>query len=138
MFPRTIVVRYARAAVIDHISIGVTDLASATAFYDAVLLPLGYTRIWITKGAARYGLGRSDEFFSIRAQPDGVTVPADRCHVAFQALSRDSVERFHAAAVALGAADEGAPGLCPEYGDGYFAAFVRDLDGYRIEATLHE
>lgn len=108
------------------------------AFYDAVLEPIGYTRIWTTKSAAGYGIAGSDEFFAIREQPGEVTVPADRCHLAFQAPSRDSVERFYAAAMGLGAVDEGAPRLNPEYGDGYFAAFVRDLDGYRIEAVLHE
>jgi hypothetical protein len=67
-----------------------------------------------------------------------VAVPADRCHVAFRALTRDAVEGFHAAAMRMGAVEEGALALCPEYGAGYFAAFVRDLDSYRIEAVMRE
>ena len=123
---------------LDHISLGVANLARSTAFYDAVLVPLGYARIWTVHDAAGYGPGGQDEFFAIREQSGEVTVPADRCHLAFTAPTRDSVERSYAGAIAVGAADEGSPALCPEYGDGYFAAFLRDPDGYRIEAVCHE
>lgn len=123
---------------IDHISFGVSDLPRAVAFYDAVLQPLGYKRVWTIKGAAGYGIDGANEFFAIREQPGSVTIPAARCHVAFAAPSREAIQAFHAAAVAQGALDEGGPDLNPEYGDGYYAAFVRDLDGYRIEAVIHE
>jgi catechol 2,3-dioxygenase-like lactoylglutathione lyase family enzyme len=123
---------------IDHISFAVSDLARSKAFYDEVLSPLGYLRIWAIPNAAGYGSPGCDEVFAIREQAGIVVIPADRCHVAFSAPARDSVERFHAAALAAGATDEGPPRLCPEYGQGYFAAFVRDPDGYRIEAVLHE
>jgi catechol 2,3-dioxygenase-like lactoylglutathione lyase family enzyme len=123
---------------LDHISFAVADLTKAVAFYDAVLLPLGYARIWTRRDAAGYAPSGEDEFFAIRKQLGPVSVPADKCHVAFRASTRDQVERFHASAMKLGAIDEGAPSLCPEYGEGYFAAFVRDLDGYRIEAVMHE
>jgi catechol 2,3-dioxygenase-like lactoylglutathione lyase family enzyme len=58
-----------------------------------------------------------------------------RSHIAFAAAGQHEVEAFYAAAIADGAADDGAPALCPEYGPGYFAAFVFDRDGYRIEAV---
>jgi len=67
-----------------------------------------------------------------------VLVPDSRSHVAFVAQDRNAVVAFHARALERGARDEGAPGLCPEYGDGYFAAFARDPDGHRLEAVRHE
>ncbi|MGA7094136.1 MAG: VOC family protein [Candidatus Cybelea sp.] len=126
-----------RDPMIDHISFAVSDLARSKVFYDAVLSPLGYARIWTIHNAAGYGLPGCDEVFAIREHASIVVIPADRCHVAFSAPAHDSVERFHAAALATGGTDEGPPGLCPEYGEGYFAAYVRDPDGYRIEAVFH-
>ena len=123
---------------LDHISFAVSNLARAIAFYDAVLQPLGYRRVWTTSSAAGYGNDGADEFFAIREQPGAVPVPADRFHVAFTALTREAVQTFHAAAIGMNGVDEGAPSLNPEYGDSYYAAFVRDPDGYRIEAVLHE
>ena len=99
------------ARMLDHVSQGASDLARAAAFYDAALGALGYVRLFAN------GVG---------------------CHVAFAAPSREAVDAFHAAAIRMGATDEGAPGLRPHYGAGYYAAFVRDLDGYRVEAVFHE
>ena len=122
---------------LDHISFGVADLARAAAFYDAVLAPLGYARLFANERGVGYGKpGAKDEAFAIVAAMDAKP-PGVGCHVAFTAPSREAVGAFHAAAVSMGAADEGAPGLRPHYGDGYSAAFVRDLAGYRIEAVRH-
>ena len=69
--------------------------------------------------------------------PDSTVVPA-RFHLAFAATSREQVDRFHAAAVASGGTDDGPPGIRESYNPGYYAAFVKDPDGHRLEAVLHE
>jgi catechol 2,3-dioxygenase-like lactoylglutathione lyase family enzyme len=123
---------------LDHISFGVSDLARSTAFYDAVLAPLGYVRVWSRGDAAGYGPAGRDDGFAIKLESADTIASAHRTHLAFAAPSRDSVIAFHAAGMAHGAVDEGPAALCPEYGDGYFAAFLRDPDGYRLEAVRHE
>lgn len=123
---------------LDHISIGVTDLERSTRFYDTVLAPLGYVRVFSSSIASGYAAkGRKDDVFAIRRSTTDVK-PAQEMHIAFAAENRESVARFHDTAIALGATPDGAPQLHPEYGDGYFAAFVLDPDGYRLEAVLHE
>jgi len=124
---------------LDHISIGVSDLARAGAFYDAVLATLGYVRLFGNERGVGYGTpGAKDEAFAILAAGDEARSPGTGCHVALVAPSREAVADFHAAALRMGAADEGPPGLRPHYGTGYYAAFVRDVDGYRLEAVCHE
>jgi catechol 2,3-dioxygenase-like lactoylglutathione lyase family enzyme len=114
---------------IDHLSLGVSELARAAAFYDAILEPLGYVRLFSTERAVGYGApGAKDEAFAILAVGDR----------ALTAPHRGAVDAFHAAALRMGAVDEGAPGLRPQHGAGYYAAFVRDLDGHRLEAVFHE
>lgn len=124
---------------ISHLSLGVSDLARSAAFYDAVLSTLGYVRLFTHERAVGYAPpGARDEPFAILAVADGARVAGAGCHVAFAAAERRAVDRFHAAALLGGAADEGAPGLRPKYGPGYYAAFVRDLDGHRLEAVHRE
>lgn len=126
---------------IDHISLGVSDLARAAAFYDGVLGPLGYVRLFSSERGVGYGTaGMKDEHFAILAAGEHMKAPGAGCHLALTAPNRAAVDAFHAAAIAMGATDEGAPGLRPvdPYGAGYYAAFVRDLDGYRLEAICHE
>jgi catechol 2,3-dioxygenase-like lactoylglutathione lyase family enzyme len=123
---------------LDHLSIGVSDLERAGAFYDAVLAPMGYARLF-SKRAIGYGKpGDKDEQFAIIASGAEARAPGVGCHIALNAPNREAVDAFHAAALRAGGIDEGAPGLRPQYGAGYYAAFVRDLDGYRIEAVCHE
>lgn len=123
---------------LDHISIGVADLDRAGAFYDETLAALGYVRLFTHPRAVGYGApGAKDEAFAILKSANHAR-PGEGSHIAFAAPSRDSVAAFYAAALRLGAIDEGAPGLRPQHGEGYYAAFVRDLDGYRIEAVCHE
>ncbi len=122
---------------LDHISLGVSDLAVSIAFYDAVLTALGYTRVWSDEDAAGYGYAGGDDNFAIKQEP-AATVPAiRRLHVAFAAPDRESVIKFYAAALAHGAVPDGPPELHPMYGEKYFAAFVGDPDGYRLEAVCH-
>ena len=124
---------------IDHISLGVADLLRAGAFYDAVLAPLGYVRVLTHSRALGYGSpGARDEVFAVLAVGDEAASRGKGCHVAFRAPTREAVASFHAIALQHGAVDEGTPGERPAYGPGYYAAFVRDLDGHRIEAVCHE
>lgn len=123
---------------LDHVSLGVSDLDRAAVFYDAVLGSLGYVRLFTTPRGIGYGTaGAKDEAFAILPAAEQARAPGLGCHLAITAPDRESVDLFHANAVRLGAVDEGAPGLRPHYGTGYYAAFVRDLDGYRLEAVFH-
>jgi|SRR5579872_62545 len=123
---------------LDHLSFGVTDLSRSATFYDAVLAPLGYVRVWTASDAVGYGYPNRDDSFAIKQESTDLTISSPRSHLAFAAPTREAVAEFHAAALAHGAIDEGAPGLCPEYGPTYFAGFVRDPDGHRLEAVCHE
>ena len=117
----------------DHVSIGVRDLARAKHFYDAALRPLGYVRLSESADALGYGQEKIGLWVGSVARP----VPADagsNLHFCFTARTREAVDAFHAAALAAGGTDNGAPGLRPDYGANYYAAFAIDPDGYRIEA----
>lgn len=120
-----------------HISFGVTDLARSAAFYDATLSALGYVRVWSDDTAVGYGHPGGDDKLAIKLRPAGAVAPGPGFHLAFAAPSRDAVALFHAAALRHGGADNGAPGFRPDYGDNYYAAFVVDPDGYRVEAVIN-
>jgi catechol 2,3-dioxygenase-like lactoylglutathione lyase family enzyme len=126
--------------VFDHLSVGVENLERAAAFYDAALGALGYVRLSHNARHVAYGPeGFTGEApFAILACGTEVKAPRAGFHLAFTAKSREAIDRFHAAAVAAGGVDEGPPGIRENYNPGYYAAFVRDLDGYRLEAVLHE
>ncbi len=118
---------------IDHVSIGVRDIARAKKFYDAALKPLGYTCLSESDGSLGYGSGAVAFWISRSDQP----VPADPksgLHFCLGAPNRRAVAAFHKAAMAAGGKDNGAAGLRADYGDNYYAAFVIDPDGYRLEA----
>jgi catechol 2,3-dioxygenase-like lactoylglutathione lyase family enzyme len=119
---------------IDHVSIGVRDLTRAKRFYDLVLTTLGYRCLSEGADSLGYGSEGSAQFWlSAATRP----VPPDResgLHFCFDAPSRASVDAFHVAALKAGATDNGAPGLRAIYGPNYYAAFVIDPDGYRLEA----
>ena len=118
-----------------HISFGVSDLSRSRRFYDAAMQALGYACVFVSEQAVGYGApgGVNDRLLLIQ-QPGPVTPPGRGFHLAFVAPSREAVGRFHAAALASGGVDEGAPGLRPHYGPDYYAAFVLDPDGYKLEA----
>lgn len=119
---------------IDHVSIGVRDLASATRFYEAVLATLGFAKL--DSRPATVGFGKKYSEFWLNLRRDMAPVAADSgVHVCLRARSTDIVDAFHAAALAAGGSSDGAPGLRPQHGNGYYAAFIRDLDGNRIEAV---
>ncbi len=118
---------------LDHVSIGASDLLRAGIFYDAVLTNLGYARLYGDESSLGYGDGRVGFWIGAAQHP----VPADSksgLHFCFAAPTRASVDAFHAAALANGGKDNGQPGVRADYGPDYYAAFVVDPDGYRIEA----
>jgi catechol 2,3-dioxygenase-like lactoylglutathione lyase family enzyme len=124
-----------------HLSLGVRDLERAVRFYDAVLLPLGYVRVWSDlrpgEPGQAVGYGRPGEGDGLALkQHDRAQPPGQGFHAAFAAPSRESIHGFHAAALAHGGQDNGAPGPRPQYGPAYYAAFVIDPDGHRLEAVL--
>jgi catechol 2,3-dioxygenase-like lactoylglutathione lyase family enzyme len=120
-----------------HLSFAVADLSRSAAFYDATLAALGYVRVWSDETAIGYGLPGGGDKFAIKLRPEGFVAPPEGFHVAFAAPSRAAVDAFHRKALELGGQDNGGSGLHPEYGDSYFAAFVFDPDGYRIEAVIN-
>jgi catechol 2,3-dioxygenase-like lactoylglutathione lyase family enzyme len=116
---------------IDHISVAVRDLEASTRFYEAVLATLGFAKL--DTRPATVGFGKTYPEFWINLRP---TLEASSgAHVCFRARSTDTVDAFHAAALANGGADDGKPGLRPQHGEGYYAAFIRDPNGNRIEAV---
>ncbi len=118
-----------------HVSIGVKDLARSKRFYDEALLPLGYRCVRAARSIEGYGYGTDSIFFWVLSAEHPVE-PDDRSrlHFCFAAPTRAAVDAFHAAALRAGGRDNGAPGLRPIYAPDYYAAFVIDPDGYRIEA----
>jgi catechol 2,3-dioxygenase-like lactoylglutathione lyase family enzyme len=118
---------------IDHLSIGVHGLAGAKRFYDAALAPLGGRCLSEDKSSLGYGADAA-VFWLYAVQGPAAADERPGLHLCFRAPSRQSVDAFHAAALAAGGRDNGKPGLRASYGANYYAAFVVDPDGYRIEA----
>ena len=121
-----------------HISLGVRDLDRTQAFYDAALAPLGFVRLWRTPRGVGYGPpnANGDEKLALflKAETDGPLAAGPGFHLALMAPTAEAVDAFHAAAVANGGRDHGRPGLRPQYGKTYYAAFVLDPDGHKLEA----
>ena len=125
---------------IDHIGLSVSDLGTSRRFFESALAPLGIAMVMevteeMTGGhGAHLGLGRDgNPFFWIGTGKAGTR----GCHVAFAAPDRATVDAFHAAALAAGGTDNGAPGLRPHYHANYYGTFVLDPDGNNIEAVFH-
>ncbi len=122
---------------LDHISLGVSDLARSYRFYDAALRPLGLVRIVDFGRGSDYGSapGSLGVEFTITAEQN--SRPSAGMHICFKARDREAVHEFHRAALAHGGRDDGAPGLRPQYHADYYGAFVLDPDGHRVEAVCH-
>ena len=120
---------------IDHVSLPVRDLARARSVYDAMLAPLAMTRL--IERPTTIGYGKTYPSLWLNARPDAVRPgPGSGLHICLRAPSAQAVEAFHAAALAGGGACDGPPGLRAQYLPNYFAAFIRDLDGNRLEAVV--
>jgi len=120
---------------IDHISIAVRDLKNGEAFYAALLAPLGLTKLREWPDAA-IGFGKKYPEFWINRRAAMDRVAADSgVHICLRAADTSAVDAFYDAALKAGGASDGAPGLRQDYHDNYYAAFIRDPDGNRIEAV---
>jgi catechol 2,3-dioxygenase-like lactoylglutathione lyase family enzyme len=120
-----------------HVSVGVSDVARAATFYDAVLRTLGYKRVMeFMPYALAYGEDHPEFWIQLPHDQRPMSV-GNGVHLGFVARTKDQVHKFHAAALAHGGSNNGEPGPRPDYGPDYYGAFVYDLDGNKIEATLH-
>ena len=119
---------------LNHISLGVRDLGKTAEFYDAVLGAMGYVRLWTGEDGLGYGSPEGGEELNLFLRPEA-RPPGPGFHLAFAAPTPADVDRFHAAALANGGVDLGAPGPRPHYGANYYAAFVADPDGHKLEAV---
>lgn len=125
---------------LDHVSVSVADIDAARPFYDAAMAALGADKVYDRVDALGYG-ARCDaqesghSYLAVYASP--AAGPDARRHWCFKAPSRAAVRAFHAAGLAHGGCDDGAPGLRPHYHASYYAAFLLDPCGNRIEAVCH-
>ena len=119
---------------LDHLSIQCSDYAASSAFYDAVLAPLGGVRVMDFGTWCGYGIPPQPDFW-ISAYANGAE--SRECHIAFSAADRAAVRAFFDAAVGLGAEVLHEPKVWPEYHPNYYGAFVRDPDGNNVEAVCH-
>ena len=116
---------------IDHVSLEVSGLERAARFYDAVFFALGVRRMLQSEHAVAYGV--TERTFWIKPAVSETAAMAARGHVALRAAGKAAVDAAHDAGLAAGGADDGAPGPRPQYGRRYYAAYLRDPDGHRIE-----
>jgi catechol 2,3-dioxygenase-like lactoylglutathione lyase family enzyme len=134
---------------IDHMTFRVRDMQRSRAFYAAALAPLGYALRFeqCFDGVNILGFGmadaaqphaaRIDTWLIDGPSPLGGPAATRGCHLAWGAPTREAVRAFHAAALAAGGVDNGAPGLRPHYHPDYYGAFVIDPDGNNVEAVCH-
>jgi len=120
-----------------HVTIGSSDPNKAAKFYDAVLGTLGISVLFNIRCAVAYGQTTGAKTFILKPFDGGPPVPGNGGHVAYLAASRAHVDTFYAKALEHGGTDEGAPGLRPHYHPNYYAAYVRDPEGNKIQAVCH-
>jgi catechol 2,3-dioxygenase-like lactoylglutathione lyase family enzyme len=116
----------------DHVGLRTKRFKTVQAFYSKLLPTLGIERLAKYPGASGYGSGKQAQFWigASKKAPSSV-------HLAFLAKTRAEVDKFHRKAMKLGAKDNGPPGLRPDYGPNYYAAFILDPDGNNVEAVCH-
>jgi len=120
---------------LDHLSIQCSDVGASAAFYDAVLAPLGGTRVMDFGSVIGFGVAPKPDFW---LGPHQTGTGFRESHIAFNAPNRPAVDAFFAAAVGAGAEVLHPPRLWPEYHEHYYGAFVRDPDGNNVEAVCHQ
>lgn len=119
---------------LDHVSVGVADLERAARFYEAALTPLGLTKLVVRPATIGFGKGYPEFWINLRPNMTRVS-PDSGTHICLRARTINEVETFYAAALGAGGTDDGPPGVRPHDRVKYFAAFVADPDGNRIEAV---
>jgi len=119
---------------IDHISVGVSDLDRSARFYEATLAALGLTRVVTRPRTVGFGKSYPEFWINLREGMPRVA-PESGVHICLRARTTAEIDAFHAAALSAGGASDGAPGLRPHDRVRYYAAFVLDPDGNRIEAV---
>jgi catechol 2,3-dioxygenase-like lactoylglutathione lyase family enzyme len=121
---------------LDHVALSVADYPAALRFYEAALAPLSIRVLmqFDNEGGKIAGFGTDNPFLWVG---DGGRLTGGRLHLALSARNRAEVDAFHAAALAAGGRDNGAPGLRPHYHASYYAAYVLDPDGHNLEAVCH-
>jgi len=121
-------------SLLHHVSLPVSDLAASANLYDASLGALGYRCVFRDETAVGYGIEEGKDTLCLKLAAPAVAA-GQGFHLAFTAPDRAAVDGFHTAALAAGASDNGAPGVRDHYGPDYYAAFVIDPDGHRLEAV---
>jgi catechol 2,3-dioxygenase-like lactoylglutathione lyase family enzyme len=121
----------ARAAFVDHLTLRVRDLEASRRFYRAALSPWGSREVELESGEISFGPEGSEDLAIAPGEPSGPI------HLAFAAPDRETVDRFHQAALAAGGHDNGSPGERAHYHPGYYGAYVTDPDGNNVEAVFH-
>jgi catechol 2,3-dioxygenase-like lactoylglutathione lyase family enzyme len=116
---------------IDHIGFEVSDLQRSARFYDALFYALGARRMIESEHAVAYGVNGPELWIVVRDRPPGPGYG----HVALHASGKAAVDAAHAAGLANGGSDDGAPGQRPQYGRRYYAGYLRDPDGLRVEVV---
>lgn len=119
---------------IDHVSVAVRDLERAARFYREVLGAIGYDELEARPLTVGFGKKYPEFWINLRSAMAPVA-PDSGAHVGLRVRTSALVDAFHAAALAAGGTSDGAPGLRPQHGEGYYAAFIRDPDGNRMEAV---
>ena len=119
---------------IDYGSIAVRDLDRAARFYQAVLGAIGYEKLVVRPRTVGFGKTYPELWLNLRARKTPIDADSGG-HAALRVRTTELVDAFHAAALAAGGTSDGVPGLRPQHGEGYYAAFIRDPDGNRIEAV---
>ena len=117
---------------IDHIGLRTRQFMQMSAFYEAVLAPLGYRKLFAYEGGAGFGGDGGASIWIGDAKG-----PSAGIHLAIASATRAGVDAFYDAAMSIGAKDNGSPGLRPDYAPNYYAAFVLDPDGNNVEAVCH-
>jgi catechol 2,3-dioxygenase-like lactoylglutathione lyase family enzyme len=123
---------------ISHVTVGTSDLSRAIAFYDAIFIPLGIHRFWTAANGQTAGWQRDEGSgrFYVTAPFNGqAPAPGNGWMCAFAAPNREAVDIAHAAGLAHGGRDEGAPGLRPQYAPDYYGAYLRDPDGNKLHVV---
>jgi len=122
-----------------HVTVGYTDFPRALGFYDAIMGVLGHPVLFKfeEQGIVAYGEATGPKVFVLPPFDGEPARAGNGVHFAFRAETRAAVDAFHAAALANGGSDEGAPGLRPHYHPNYYGAYVRDPDGNKLQAVCH-